>query len=73
MDVPIFIELKHANWQRFAWVLGGIVAVWAALAAILPPKIYTIVSVCLTAVQTAITYFMRSGVYADQRSNQPQQ
>ena len=69
MKVPLFVQFKHIDWQRFAWVIGGIVAVWATMAAVLPPKIYTIVSVVLSATQTALTYFMRPSTYVEERQD----
>ena len=69
VKIPWFVSLKHANWTRFAWIIGGIVAVWATMAAVLPPKIYTVVSVVLSATQTALTYFMRPSTYVEDRQD----
>jgi hypothetical protein len=57
---PLFHNVREVNWKRAGIVVGAVTIFWLGLAAIVPSAYHSKGMIVLAAVQSAVTFLMRS-------------
>jgi cytosine/uracil/thiamine/allantoin permease len=68
----LFVKPQNINWVRGAFFIGLGLLVWTGLATLLPPHIYTPISVILVTLDKSIAYIMRADVFVGKRTEKGQ-
>jgi hypothetical protein len=66
-----FNAFEHMNWNRLWWVIGIITTLWLGLATVVPEPYFRVVSVILSALQSAFLFASRGTKYVADRSELP--
>lgn len=66
-----FNSLENMNWTRLWWLLGIITTLWLGLAAVIPGESYKVISVVLSAIQSALLFATRGTKYVVNRTEPP--
>jgi len=66
-----FNTVENINWNRMWWVVGVLTTIWLGLASIVPAKIFSPISVILSAVQSGFLFAARGTRYVQDRNQAP--
>jgi hypothetical protein len=69
--VKWFHSLETLNWTRLWWIVGIITTFWLGLIMIIPMNWFKVVSIVLSALQTALLFAARGTKYVVNRTEPP--
>jgi hypothetical protein len=71
IKVPWFNSLESINWTKMWWVVGIITTFWLGLVTVVPVQWFKVISIVLSALQSALLFASRSTKYVTNRTEPP--